>query len=84
MAQPDQRAIISDYANILIESCKSGDLLEIATGLDGFYEVFSEDCYDAILQEKGVVQNMQAGSGQLNSMYKNAKKEESYDRQHLA
>ena len=79
MAQPEQRATISEYADVLVESCKSGDLLEIAIGLDGFYEVFSEDCYDGILLEKGVVQNMQAGSSQLSQMFKKAQKEQMYD-----
>lgn len=46
---PENCQVIEEYTDILIDSCKSGDLLEIAIGLDGFYEVFSEECYDSVL-----------------------------------
>lgn len=49
MESEEEQQWVVAVIDVLILSCKSTDLLEIAYGLDGFYDVFSEDYYDALL-----------------------------------
>jgi hypothetical protein len=39
-------SIIQEITGLLIDSCQSGDLVLIASALDAFYDIFSEDFYD--------------------------------------
>lgn len=42
-------SVIQSVTEILIDSCRSGDLELVAHALDAFYDIFSEDYYDSIL-----------------------------------
>ena len=42
-------SIIQEVTGLLIDSCQSGDLVLIASALDAFYDIFSEDFYDQVL-----------------------------------
>jgi hypothetical protein len=56
---PEEWNIITNVCNLLVESCKAENLLEICTALDGFYEIFSEAFYNKILIEQQVITLMQ-------------------------
>lgn len=60
-ANEDEWKVVQDTCSILIASCRSANLLETATALDGFYEIFSEPFYDMVLKEQGVLQLMAEG-----------------------
>lgn len=41
--------MVVSVTEILIDCCKSEDLVLISHALDAFYDIFSEDYYDAVL-----------------------------------
>lgn len=51
----------SEVADILVQACKSGNLLLISHALDAFYDIFCEADYNAALTEKDVIPMMKAG-----------------------
>lgn len=54
--------VVQDTCSSLVASCRSASLLETATALDGFYEIFSEPFYDVVLKEHDVLGLMTAGT----------------------
>ena len=39
-------ALINEVTELLLESCKSMDLVLISAALDAFYDIFSEEYYN--------------------------------------
>ena len=64
--------IISQICELLVTTCRSGELLSISYALDGFYEIFSEDFYDSALQQHGVIGAMEAGQSTLEGLREKA------------
>lgn len=55
----------SRICELLIGACMSQDLMLIAHALNGFYDIYSENYYNQVLQEFKVMELMQAGLPQL-------------------
>ena len=51
--------VINQICEVLVETCKSGEILSISYALDAFYEIFSENYYDSVLKEHNVIPLMQ-------------------------
>lgn len=62
--------IISTLGTSLIRILKCGYLLHISNALDCFYEIWSEDFYNAILQEHNLLPMMRNGFSFLQHMFK--------------
>lgn len=54
--------------------------MQISLALNAFYDIFSEDFYDLILQEQQVIQGMEQGAEPLSQLFKNAKKKKIYSK----
>ncbi len=59
-----------DVTDILMDACKSGNLLLMSHALNGFYEIYSEAFYNPVLVEKGIIPMMKAGLPQVQTLYK--------------
>mmetsp|Transcript_924 Transcript_924/g.1653 ORF Transcript_924/g.1653 Transcript_924/m.1653 type:complete len:95 (-) Transcript_924:35-319(-) len=73
-----------DIASFLVRTCKSGELLQISYSLDAFYEIFSEDFYDSILKDLGVINDMRSGEPMLKQMFMQAKASKKFSNQEIA
>ena len=46
---------MTEVTRLLVDSCQSGDLVLIATALDAFYDIFSEEHYNQLLADNNVI-----------------------------
>ena len=77
------RSIISQFCELLIKTCLTGELLQISYALDGFYEVFSEEDYNDILKEHNIIDQMASGAQGLEDMLERAKLSKTYSSDEL-
>ena len=75
--------MLNHVSEMLVKTCQSGELLQISYALDAFYEIFSENYYDASLKANSVIELMAAGEPNLQTMFKAAKKQKSYSKHEL-
>ena len=61
--------VMTEVTRLLVDSCQSGDLVLIATALDAFYDIFSEEHYNQLLADNNVIQLMAAGAQGLHQLY---------------
>ncbi|CDW75365.1 UNKNOWN [Stylonychia lemnae] len=80
LTTPENIHVVSE---ILISSCKSGNLLLIAHAINGFFDIFSEANYNQSLVEKQVLEMMRAGLSALEQLYVQQSKAKIYSKNEL-
>ena len=58
-------ATMTEVTILLMSSCQSGDLVLISAALDAFYDIFSEEYYNKVLETNNVIQLMAQGGPSL-------------------
>lgn len=74
----EEWSVISNFCSLLGKVLQSGFLPHIANALDCFFEVWSEEFYNDLLIQHGIVEYFKTGEPVLRSMFRAAKKEASF------
>ncbi|TNV81755.1 hypothetical protein FGO68_gene4081 [Halteria grandinella] len=74
---------VQEVTEMLVQACKSGNLLLISHALDAFYDIFSENNYNQALADKQVIQMMKVGLPHLQGLYKGARSEKQMSKREL-